>query len=228
MALPNLQKELRKAAPRTTLSWELYLKKRRLKILAVVLILIILLGLISYFKIKKNNAAKELTAAVIATETIEKGTQITGDNIEIRSFERASLPEGFKADFTEVIDLYATQEIPKNGIISESDLRKVVSSDSLALNLDEEEVAFTIDGNWLESRLPKLSKGDSVNVLVSNPYRSIDDTVFLVEKAEVIDLSLDPKSTSSSFVTIKISPEESRNLLYARSHELLFSIVLTQ
>ena len=89
-------------------------------------------------------------------------------------------------------------------------------------------MAFTIDGMWLESKIPQLTKGDHISVLVSNPKRGIDDTVFVVESTEIIDFIRGDKSSSSNYITIKVTADESRNLLYAKSQNLVIAIVLTQ
>ena len=98
----------------------------------------------------------------------------------------------------------------------------------MAVELGEDEVALTIDASWLESKFPQVTKGDRVSILVSNPQRDIDDTIFLVRAAEVIDYVQGGKNTSSNYVTLKVTEEESRDILYAKAKEQLLTIVLTQ
>jgi|GEM_PF-6778318 len=228
MSLEKLQKELQKAAPHTTLNWEMHIKKRRKKAIIIIIILSSIAGLFVYSHAKKVEAESKLIHTVVAHEKISKGTQITEDHLSMKTYAMYQLPDNFHTEISELIGAYAVQEIPKNAIITDSDTKKTISSESLALELDDTLIAFTINGNWLESTLPKITKGDSVGVLVSNPEREIEDTFFMIQRAEVIDVVRNLKSASSSYVTLEISEEESRNLLFARSHKFLFSIVLTQ
>ena len=228
MSLDFLQKELKKAAPRTTLNWDMHLKKRRKKTIAMVVIIALISGIWTYLHFKKVKAEASLIHTVVAHETIPKGTKITEDNLSMKTFSMHQLPENFQTNIMDIAGSYAIQDIPSNSIITDAHTKKIIHSDSLALELDREHIAFTINGSWLESTLPKIIKGDTVAILVSNPDRTIEDTTFVVQGAEVIDVIRDIKSASSSYVTLEITEEESRNLLFARSHKLLFSIVLTQ
>ena len=228
MTHEKLQKELIKAAPHTTLNWEMHLKRRRRKLIIIAVIILLLFGLWSYFRAKRLKAEAALIHVVVSAESIQKGNELKESDLSINTFAASQLPDSYVTEVEDIVGMYAVQEIPGNSIITDAHIKKIVHSDSLALKLENGQVAFTINGNWLESTLPKLTIGDTVSVLVSNPDASIEDTVYIIKQAEVIDVNRDIKSASSSFVTLEITEEDSRNLLYAKSHKLLFSIALTQ
>lgn len=221
-----LTKEMLKAAPHTTLNWELYRKKRQKKRIIIATIFVIIGGIWSYFHIQKVQAESQLIHTVVATEQITQGQKITEENLKMKTYEAHELPEGFQTNITDVTGLFATQDIPQNSVLTETHVKNFVTEDSLALELDPETVALSINESWLESAFPKISKGDRVNVLVSNPQRGIEDTVFLTKNTEVIDVVT--SKSSNSHIAVKVTEEEAKNMLFARSQELLFIVTLSQ
>lgn len=224
----KLQKELLKAAPHTTLNWQLYRKRKQKKLAILGIIILIVGGIWWYFHSQKVKAQAALVHTVVANETIPKGALITEDFLKMKTYEAHALPDGFKTDIMNIKGTHAVQEIPANSILTDSHVKRLVTNDSLALELDPDTVALTINEDWLESKFPKISKGDRVSVLVSNPKRDIEDTVFVVKHADVIDVAGNIKGISGNYITLKVTEEQSRNLLYARAHDLIFVTVLSQ
>lgn len=228
MEYTEFQKQLKKASPRTTLSWELYQKRRRKK--RIVLGILVAVFALIWFLLYNARADHEqaLTRAIVTADEITKGTQIEKKHLTEGRFAYQQLPSGYFDSVDNLIGLFAVQNMPANAIITDEDVKIFIQNDSMAVELGENEVAFTIDASWLEGKFPKITKGDRINILVSNPQRSIEDTIFLINSAEVIDYVQDGRSTSANYVTVKVTEEESRNILYAKAKEQLLIIVLTQ
>lgn len=228
MEYKEFQKQLKNAAPRTTLSWELH-QKRRFKRRIIIGCLAGVFALV-WFLLYSARADREqaLTPAITATGEIAKGTQIEEKHLTEGRFAYQQLPEGYFGTDEDLIGLFAIQTISANAIVTEQDVKTFIQNDSMAVELDENELAFTIDGSWLEGKFPKITKGDRINILVSNPQRSIEDTIFLVNSAEVIDFVQDGRSASANYITVKVTEEESRDILYAIAKEQLLVVVLTQ
>ncbi len=228
MEYKEFQKQLKNASPKTTLSWELYKKKRFKKriIIGSVIAVFALIWMLLYNA--KADQEKALTHVIVATDEISKGTQIEKKHLTQGKFARQQLPSGYFSTNEELIGLFAVQTIPANAIITAEDVKIFIQNDSMAVELGENEVALTIDASWLESKFPQVTKGDRVSILISNPQRGIDDTLFLVSAAEVIDYVQDGKNTSSNYLTLKVTEDESRDILYAKAKEQLITVVLTQ
>lgn len=228
MEYKEFQKQLKNAAPKTTLSWELYQKRRNKKrvIFGSIAAVFVLIWLILY-NIRADHE-RALVRAIVATDEIAKGTQIEEKHIVEGRFANQQLPNGYFATQDELIGLFAVQAVPKNAIITAEDVKMFIQNDSMAVELSSDEVAFTIDASWLESKFPQVTKGDRVSILVSNPQRDIDDTIFLINSAEVIDYVQDGKNASANYITIKVTAEEGRDILYAKAKEQLLTVVLTQ
>ena len=228
MEYKEFQKQLKNASPKTTLSWKLYQKKRFKKriIIGSIIAVFALIWILLYNA--KADHEKALTHAIVTTDEIAKGTQIEKKHLAQGRFAYQQLPNGYFSTNDELIGLFAVQTIPANAIITAEDVKIFIQNDSMAVELGEDEVALTIDASWLESKFPQVTKGDRVSILVSNPQRDIDDTIFLVRAAEVIDYVQGGKNTSSNYVTLKVTEEESRDILYAKAKEQLLTIVLTQ
>ncbi|MDP4008601.1 MAG: hypothetical protein Q8P68_05425 [Candidatus Peregrinibacteria bacterium] len=228
MEYKELQKKLKAAAPKTTLSWEQYFKKRKKKRKIILLITLVIFFIWLIIHNAKTEYNAELISVIVSNNELAKASQIIDSNLATDEFTRDQLPSDYYTNKDELIGLYAIQTIPGHAIITPEDVKRFIKADSMAIELNENEVAFTIDGKWLESKLPQLIKGDRLSVLVSNPKRGIDDTVFIVESVEVIDFVRDERNSSSNYITIKVTSDESRNLLYAKSQSLAITIVLTQ
>lgn len=228
MEYKEFQKQLKNAAPKTTLSWALYQKRRFKKrvIFGSVAAALLVLWLILY----NVRAAREhaLTLGIVAKDEIARGVQIEEKHLDEGRFAYQQLPNGYFASEDELLGLFAVQTIPKNAIITTEDVKVFIQNDSMAVELSSDEVAFTIDASWLESKFPQVTKGDRVSILVSNPQRDIDDTIFLINSAEVIDYVQDGKNASANYITIKVTAEEGRDILYAKAKEQLLTVVLTQ
>lgn len=229
MEYKEFQKLLKNAAPKTTLSWAEW-QKRRFKKRIIIGCLVAVFALI-WFLLYSAQADKEqaLTRAIVTTGKIAKGAQIEEKDLVDGRFANQQLPDGYFATKDELIGLFAVQSLPENAIITTEDVKVFLQNDSMAVELGPNEVAFTIDASWLEGKFPKITKGDHINILVSNPQRDIEDTLFLVNGAEVIDYVQEQgRSTSANYITVKLTEEDSRNVLYALAKEQMLVVVLTQ
>lgn len=118
----------------------------------------------------KINNPNGITNVIVARADIEKGTVITRDNLNSLFKEKSNVDKGVVPDIAiknknRLIGMIATNDISKNGIVNESEIKSV--NDPIIRVLNPREI--TIDLKSIGSSVGgTLREGDLVDIFVGN------------------------------------------------------------
>jgi hypothetical protein len=87
----------------------------------------------------------------------------------------------------------------------------------------EENFAFTMGEDWLVAKLPSLSRGDLVDVLVTNPKLVTDNTTTVASGLRV--LTVEAKSGRKNLV-LNLNSEQAQALLFSRGLRLPMQVLV--
>jgi len=105
---------------------------------------------------------------VVAKEPLHLGDKIELIHLKMMAIPQVNMPVGAIKSVEEIKGKTLLQHVAMNEILGEKDVSTAVSEQSVTARF-KKDFAFTIGEDWLVAKLPDLTTGNKLDVLVTNP-----------------------------------------------------------
>ena len=214
---------LKKPLPRTSTSKLKYRLKWWLSFLLSWGLLLFSGSYYAYSKRQQYVRENQVVWVVVTRQDISAPSLINEQQVRLKPFPRKYLPDQFFKETRLTIGRLITQDVTKGEIITPHNFGPSGDPTSISAQF-QEHFAFTLDEEWLIARLPELKPHDHIDILASHPKDPSQETMLLVERAEVIEIQ-NTKSRKKTLV-LNLTQTQAQSLLAARGMGLPMQILV--
>ncbi|NCP66871.1 hypothetical protein GW756_01020 [bacterium] len=198
------------------------LEKTQKQYFVGLVLLLCALGYYSYFYIDSQANAQKLSPRLSAKTDLIYPHVLTSEDLIFTKIPNKWLPEGSFENAEFLVGKTLVRSIVKNEVLVAADIALQQDPNSITAQF-KEDFAFTIGEDWLVSKLPGLSKGDLIDVLVTNPKLSNDSTITIASGLKVIKVDL---ANGRKNLVLNVTTQQAQGLLFSRGLRLPMQILI--
>lgn len=210
--------------PTTTPDWQAAVRRRTRFYLLVAVLLAVLFGLLvfQFFSHQQRYAPDEMTSAVFASQSIEMGTALTGDMLDVKEVSLHAIPENYFAYEEQAVGkvtLYPFQE----GEVVTSEKLVGDRGGAIAQKCPSGKWCVRVPQKWFIAIPPEMSEGDRLEIASVRPGEDLERAGFIATEVQVVALPLNKEDPAYIFA---VDDQEALSLLFARANEFRLLVLL--
>ena len=214
------QKKQRLACVTLPYTQEIRGQRKRFQLTLLILILVASFYTLHYFQqYQKTHKPIEV---VVAVTNIKGPRTLALTDIALREIPRGYLPSSYFTTLKELEAKVLVSDIASGAILTPYHFKDSVDPDSISA-LFSEDFAFTIDEEWLMSRLPSLRPNDLVDIIVSNPKSKYGETMIVASQIRVIEVK---KFKSKKTLVLQMTKEQAQPITFSRGLRLPMQVLI--
>jgi len=220
--------------PLTTVDWSQKFKKAKIKYMVIAIIVAFVITMNSYKLLHRAQHDSELVSVVVASQNIEKYTQPTDNDLQLRNMRRDQVPENAIINTDDIGDLTTLINISKGQILTSQFFKKEINPDSVSAEIGEGMVAISIGFDWLIAPVPDIKDGDIVDVIASSAHKEhegvnaveVAQAKFPVRNAKIIRVVKEGDYEQNGHLILEVTEEQAANLMSTRALKVLLNIIV--
>lgn len=211
--------------PTTTVMWSEVQKLRRKKYFTLAAILALMGAFFITKAVLESNQKNKLTEVFVATKTLEAPQTLADENIVSKLMPMQFVPKNIITQKTDLIGKTLTRKINENEIFVHDDISQIIDPNSLTAFMPQGSKSLIIPENWLESPMPDMTEGDTINIIISPATRNIHETKIIASNIRIIRTSQNSRA-QGNYIAVLISENDAKNIMYAHSLKIPMNIII--
>lgn len=211
--------------PRTTPDWEAAARRQAAMWLVVALLLAALIGVLAYQAwqglLPQTGPRRP---AVFAVQSLEPGTLILPEMVEVRRVPPDVLPEGTFSSVEAVVGKQVLYPVARGEVLTQTKVSEGPGGGILARKCPGGFWCVSVPETWFVATPPLVAEGDRVDIVGVRPEQPFEDSVFLADDVPVIGVGQDGEQ-GRRFV-LAVDAQEALSLLYAHVNEYRLWLLL--
>jgi len=220
--------------PLTTIDWSQKFNKAKIKYMLIAIIVALIITVNTYKLLHRVEHDSELISVVVASQNIEKYTQLTDADMQLRNMRRDQVPENAIMDNGDIRDLTTLINISKGQILTSQFFKEEVNPDSVSAKIGEGMIGMSVGFDWLIAPVPDIKDGDTVDIIASSSYKKEEGTSaigvaqaeFPVRDAKVLRVVKEGDYEQNGHLILELTQEQAKNLMSTRALKVLLNIIV--
>lgn len=180
------------------------------------------LGYYSYFYLQSKAKAESVVSLVSAQKDLIYPHVLTAEDLAWVEVPAKWVPFSSYRNVSDLLGKTLRQNVSKNEVLVLADIAFKQDPNSITAQFTNG-FAFSVGEDWLVSKLPPLSRGDLVDVLVTNPKLNTDSTLRIAQGLSVIDVE---NFGGRKNLVLQVTPKQAEGLLFSRGLRLPMQVLV--
>lgn len=205
-----------------TTPYRLALEKTQRQYALFLICVLLGIGYYSYIYIQNQAQSNRLVSLASAKKDLNYPHVLTAEDLAWVEVPLKWAPQGSYKNVADLLGKTLRRDVVKNEVLVLADVVQKQDPNSITAQFTEG-FAFSVGEDWLVSKLPSLSRGDLVDVLVTNPKLNTDSTLKIAESLSVIEVE---NIGGRKNLVLQVTPAQAESLLFSRGLRLPMQVLV--
>lgn len=190
----------------------------------VVLLLTIIAAMVFYYTLEQYTPNQETVTVAVLTTSVDARHSISKDDFTWEKTDVSLIPEtAFTEKDGDPAGFVTLLPIDKGTLLTQTLLVNNTNPDSISTVLTDG-LAFRLPVDWFQNGLPEVAIKDTIDIFISAPGTTLEDTRLLADTIEVIDIEEGKSKTEA--IIVQIPRKRAAEISAAHANQLAMTVAI--